>query len=296
MNFTVAPVVDELIELRGLRFHYRDWPAQLSSTDAPSSNDPSTDGKRAPDLVLLHGYTGHARSWDGFAQAMTDRYRVLALDQRGHGESAWAPADQYGVEDMANDLRAFVSALGLQRVTLLGLSMGGMVTMAYAGSRPPELAACVIVDIAPEVMAVGASAIQNRQQESDVFASREAAFAALRTTNARPPEAQQRHRSDYNLMRTDDGKWTYRYDRALRSPQTLRRRDVAAGWRDCANINVPTQLIRGDLSDILSAEVAQRMVATIPGAQFALVENSGHSVPLDAPDGFLKAARQFLRG
>jgi len=74
-------VADALIEIRGLRFHFRDWPSKR--TDAPA-------------LVLLHGFTGHARSWDPFAEAMTDRYRVLALDQRGHGETGWAQANQYG--------------------------------------------------------------------------------------------------------------------------------------------------------------------------------------------------------
>jgi len=75
-------VVDELIEMRGLRFHFRDWPSKRLN---------------APSLVLLHGFTGHARSWDTFAEAMTDRYRVLALDQRGHGETGWAAADRYGI-------------------------------------------------------------------------------------------------------------------------------------------------------------------------------------------------------
>src|SRR5437868_649595 len=84
-----VPVTDELIELRGLRFHYRDWRPKRAG---------------APTLVLLHGFTGHARSWDGFADAMTDRYRVLALDQRGHGETAWAPADRYGRTEMVDDL------------------------------------------------------------------------------------------------------------------------------------------------------------------------------------------------
>src|SRR5271170_3062169 len=108
-----APVTDELIELRGLRFHYRDWASRHTG---------------APDLVLLHGFTGHARSWDAFAEAMTDRYRVLALDQRGHGETGWAAADQYGVDDMIDDLESFVKAMKLQDFTLLGLSMGGLVT------------------------------------------------------------------------------------------------------------------------------------------------------------------------
>src|ERR1017187_3335920 len=122
MLHTTAPVADELIEMRGLRFHYRDWPAQHAG---------------APDLVLLHGFTGHARSWDAFAEAMTDRYRVLALDQRGHGESAWSPEARYGNDEMVEDLQAFVAALKLDASTLVGLSMGGMVAMHYAGQRPP---------------------------------------------------------------------------------------------------------------------------------------------------------------
>jgi pimeloyl-ACP methyl ester carboxylesterase len=282
MLHTSAPVADELIELRGLRFHYRDWASKRAG---------------APDLVLLHGFTGHARSWDAFAEAMSDRYRVLALDQRGHGESAWAPADKYGTDEMADDLAAFVAALGLKGFTLLGLSMGGMVTMAYAGRRPAELAACVIVDIAPEIVSSGLGRIRTSVESSDTFASRDAAFAAARAANPLPPEAHHRHRVDYSLMRTEDGRWTYRYDRALRAPGgAVRPRDPEGAWRACANISVPTLLIRGELSDILAPEIARRMLETIPVCQFAEVKGSGHSVPLDRPDGFLEAARGFLKG
>ncbi len=281
MPSPAPPVVDELIEMRGLRFHYRDWPSTRPG---------------APDLVLLHGYTGHARSWDVFAEAMRDRYRVLALDQRGHGETGWAPADDYGVDDMADDLTAFVGALGLRNFTLLGLSMGGMVAIEYAGRRPKELAALVIVDIGPEIVASGAQRIRTGVRASDIFATRDEAFAAARAINDRPPEGHHRHRVDYSLMRTEDGRWTYRYDRALRSSGALRTRDTETGWRSCGAIAVPALLVRGGLSDILSAEVAARMIETIPNAQFALVEESGHAVPLDAPDAFLAATREFLRG
>jgi pimeloyl-ACP methyl ester carboxylesterase len=281
MRHTDAPVVDELIELRGLRFHYRDWPSTREN---------------APDLVLLHGYTGHARSWDAFAEAMSDRYRVIALDQRGHGESGWAAADAYGIENMADDLTAFVAALGLQGFTLLGLSMGGMVAMEYAGRRPPELAAVVIVDIAPEMVSSGAGRIRDGAKASDIFASRDAAFAAARADNPRPPEAHHRHRVDHSLMRLADGTWTWRYDRALRSVSALRPRDAATAWRSCAAITVPALLIRGAESDLLSPETAARMVETIPGGLFAEVAGAGHSVPLDAPEGFLAAARDFLKG
>ena len=281
MLHTAAPVADELIEMRGLRFHYRDWPSPRAG---------------APDLVLLHGYTGHARSWDAFAEAMTDRYRVLALDQRGHGETGWAKPEAYGIEDMTADLTTFVWALGLNSFTLLGLSMGGMVAMDYAGGRPKALAALVIVDIGPEIVSSGAGRIASGQKAVDVFADRDEAFAAARAVNSLPPEAHHRHRVDTSLMRTEAGAWTFRYDRALRAPAALRLRPGETGWRSCAQIAVPTLLIRGDLSDILSPDVAARMIATIPGAQFALVENSGHAVPLDAPEGFLAAARAFLKG
>ncbi len=97
-------------------------------------------------------------------------------------------------------------------------------------------------------------------------------------------------------MRTDDGRWTYRYDRALRSPSTVRARDPDAGWRAVANISVPTLLIRGERSDVLSPELAQRMLEANANIQMTTVAGSGHSVPLDAPDGFLAACRAFLPG
>jgi pimeloyl-ACP methyl ester carboxylesterase len=275
-------VTDELIELRGLRFHYRDW-----AGPAPG----------APDLVLLHGFTGHARSWDAFAEGMSDRYRVLALDQRGHGESGWAEPDKYGAPEMVDDLAAFVKALGLKSFSLLGLSMGGNVAIHYGGRRTPELTRLVIVDIAPEIVSSGATRIQTGVRAGDVFDSREAAFASARAGNSVPPEAHHRHRVDHSLMRTEDGRWTYRYDRALRSPGgAVRIRDPEAGWRAVEAFAVPTLLIRGEHSDILSPELAQKMVALNKNVSLVTIPGSGHSVPLDRPDAFLAACREFLRG
>jgi esterase len=97
-------------------------------------------------------------------------------------------------------------------------------------------------------------------------------------------------------MRTEDGRWTYRYDRVLRSPGKLRLRDPETAWRSCANIEASTQIVRGELSDILSRQIAERMVRTIPDARLVTVANAGHSVPLDAPEGFLAAVREFLEG
>jgi pimeloyl-ACP methyl ester carboxylesterase len=276
----MAVVRDELIEMRGLRFYYRDW--------ASSRRD-------APTLLLLHGYTGHARSWDHFAAAMTDRYRVLALDQRGHGQTDWAPPDRYDTSEMITDVEAFVAALGLERFTLLGLSMGGLVSIGYAGKRPRQLAKLVIVDIAPEIDVAGLERIRAGVVRSDVFDSVDEAFARAREDNPIPPPEHQRYRVAYSLMRREDGKYTYRYDRALRDPNNPRQGIPAEeGWKMAANIDVPTLLVRGEVSDILSRATAAKMCKTIPDCRLVEIPGSSHPVPLDKPDEFLEAARTFL--
>ena len=271
---------DELIELRGLRFYYRDW----------ASAKPN-----AQTLLLLHGYTGHARSWDSFAEAMSSRYRVLALDQRGHGQTQWAPPTAYDTSEMVADVDAFVKALGLTNFALLGLSMGGLVSIGYAGKRPAGLAKLVIVDIAPEIDVEGLKRIQAGVVRSDVFDSIDEAYARARTDNPLPPDDQLRHRVQYSMMRRDDGKFTYRYDRALRDPANPRKGiPPEEGWRLVANIDVPTLLVRGEISDILSKPVAARMAKAIPNCRLVEVAGSGHPVPLDKPDAFLDAVATFL--
>ncbi|MDA0365662.1 MAG: alpha/beta hydrolase, partial [Chloroflexi bacterium] len=271
---------DRAITLNGLKFHYREWPSARTA---------------AQDLVLLHGFTGHTRSWDSFAQAMSANYRVLALDQRGHGETQWAAPDQYGVDFMVSDLEAFVAALGLDRFVLLGLSMGGRNAIHYAGARPVPLERLVIVDIGPETGATGSARIQASVQANDVFDSVESAIAQGRSANPNADEAEQVHRITHNLVQTADGKWTYRYDRALRGPGNPRPRPSAEeGWQLVRNISVPTLLVRGEVSDVLPREIADRMVEEIADCQFAEVAGSGHSIPLERPQGFLEAVRTFL--
>jgi pimeloyl-ACP methyl ester carboxylesterase len=276
----LTQVSDELIQLRGLRFHYREWPSATPNAQV---------------LVLLHGYTGHARSWDEFAAAMSTRFRVLALDQRGHGETQWAPATAYGTTEMVQDTQAFVQAMGLKDFLLLGLSMGGIVAIGYSGLAPPELERLVIVDIAPEIAASGLQRIQQNVARSDVFDSREAAFERARKDNPIPPQAHQRKRVYESLMRTDDGSWTYRYDPALRDTSNPRERTSAAdGWKLVENINVPTLLLRGELSNILDRDVAEKMVDTLQDGKLVEIEGSGHPVPLDKPDEFLQAVDAWL--
>src|SRR5438067_11391258 len=104
---SMRPVRDETLMLNGLRFHYRGW-----------------GSPEAPPLVLLHGFTGNARHWDTLARAMADRCRVLALDQRGHGETDWAPDGDYMADRVHEDFAAFVEAVELERFGNVGLWFG----------------------------------------------------------------------------------------------------------------------------------------------------------------------------
>lgn len=262
--------------MRGLRFHYREWP---------------NPGR--PPLVLLHGFTSHARSWDTFAAAAQPHFEVFALDQRGHGESDWA--DDYSADAMVEDVRAFIGALRLERFNLLGLSMGGRNAYLYAARYPQGLDRLVIVDIGPEIHGPGASRIQAGVRAPDTFATpEEAVERALRANpNADPAEA--RHRTLNNLLLLDDGTWTFRYDRSYRDgSRTISRPDTEASWRELERITAETLLVRGERSDVLAPDVAARMVATIPRCQFVEVPGAGHSIPLERPREFIAAVLPFL--
>ena len=136
-------------------FHYLDW----GQPDAPP-------------VLMLHGMAQSAHTWDFSALALGDRYRLLALDQRGHGDSDWAPDGDYSLDAHLGDIGAFVEAMGLRDLVMVGLSMGGRNAFSFAALRPEIVKALVIVDIAPVSGRSGASAIRNfieRVDELDTF-------------------------------------------------------------------------------------------------------------------------------
>jgi pimeloyl-ACP methyl ester carboxylesterase len=267
---------DKTVTLNGLDFHYLDW-----------------DNDGAQTLLLLHGYTSHAHTWDTFAAAVAGRFHVLALDQRGHGQTAWAK--DYAPERMIEDVDAFVTALGLRKFVLLGLSMGGRNAYGYAAAHPAEVARLVIVDIGPEIPASGSDRIRNGVLAGDVFDDPEQAYQQARAGNARAPGPELRHRVMHNLVQMPDGRWTFRYDKALRAPdRPLPRPSPETGWKQLSSIACPTLLVRGAESDVLAPATAARMVREMANCRLVEVPEAGHSVPLDNPPGFLAAVSSFL--
>ena len=270
---------DHTVNLHGQRFHYTEWGART-----------------APPIVLLHGVTGHARTWDDEARLLAERRRVLALDQRGHGDSDPAPDGDYGDDALLGDLDAFVHALGLGRVSLLALSLGGRVAINYAGRYPAQVERLVVVDIGPEIAPAGRARVGTLMATApERFASIEDVIIHMRANAPRYTDAMLRHRAQHAVRPLPGGGFTWKYDRALRDAIRQGRLRVPADlWPQWRAIACPTLLVRGAESDVLSDETAKRMIDALPAARLVVVPDAGHTVPGDQPAAFQALLREFL--
>ena len=125
----------------------------------------------------------------------------------------------------------------------------------------------------------------------------EEAFAAVRAANPFPPDDVLRARTFSGLMLREDGRWTFRYDKALRDPARFRMpANAAENWALLRGIATPTLLVRGAESDLLDPAVARRVALEMPDCTLVTVPAAGHPVPLDNPQGFLDAVKPWLLG
>jgi len=277
MPTTPAPQA-QYLDVGGLRLHYLDW------------GNPT-----AQPMVLLHGFTGHAHTWDTFAAAMCERFHVLALDQRGHGDSDWAKDGAYTVHDHAADLYAWHEQLGLGPVLLIGLSMGGRNAIAYTAQHPEKVKKLVIVDVGPDIDPRGAERVRRMAADApEEFRTPEEAVKYLKQTMTHPSEAALRHRVAHGLKQLPHGMYTWKYDKALREMRRQRISPQVDLWPAVRQITLPTLILRGADSDVFALETAQHMQACIPGSQFVEIPRAGHSIPADAPEAFEKAVREFV--
>jgi len=272
---------DQNVYANGLRLHYLDW-----------END------AAPPMLLLHGFSGHAHTWDTFARAMSDQFRVLALDQRGHGDSDWAKDGAYTVDDHAADISAFLDRLGLGPVVLIGLSMGKRNAIRYSARHPGKVEKLVIVDIGPDIAPQGAERVRRMAAEApEEFASLEEAVAYLRkyaTLTSPAAEAALRYRVEHGMKKLSTGRYAWKYDKFLRDQRRQGGAPLVDLWPAVRQIKAPTLIVRGSESDVFSPETAKRMHELIPGSRLVEIPGAGHSVPADAPEAFERAVRNFL--
>ena len=271
---------DKFVSANGLRFHYLDW------------GEPDN-----PPMLLLHGFAQTCHSWDFVALALCDRFHVMALDQRGHGDSDWAPDGDYSPEAQQGDIQAIVEALDLHGLVLMGLSMGGRNAFTYAANHPERVRALVIVDAAPENLRAGGENIRRFVEQEDELDSIEDFVERVRQYNPRRPVEQIRGSIAHNLKQLPNGKWTWKYDKVLRSPERRTNTDPTVTqrlWDYVESLRRPTLVVRGAQSDIVTLETAEAMHRRIPDGRLATVEKAGHLVMGDNPAGFERAVTEFL--
>lgn len=272
--------VERAVKVNGITLHYLDW--------GPAD---------APVVVFLHGITGHARAWDHVAERLVPGRRVLALDQRGHGDSDPAPDDDYRVATMADDVAAFAGTLGLPRFALVGHSMGGRIAIQYAAGHAARVERLVIIDIGPDIALAGLQRVRDMMSQApERIESEEWAFAYLRRASPLQDPDLLRHRIRHGLKPRPDGGLTWKYAKGLRDMMRQGRRDAIDLWEPLARIPCPTLIVRGAESDILSTEVAKKMTERLPNGRVLEIARAGHTVPTDRPDEFVSELRAFLEG
>jgi pimeloyl-ACP methyl ester carboxylesterase len=244
-----------------------------------------------PPVCFLHGGSAHAHWFDAVTPALADRFRLISLDQRGHGGSAWAQPPAYATEDFAADLERLMNALGLDRMTLVGHSMGGHNAMAFAAWHPERVAALTIVDARPAIPEERLGIMRQRGRRAlRLYPSAEAAVDSFRLL-PRETVADPRllaHLARAGIARRDGG-WTYRFD-----PAANHHRRPADLWPHLGRITAPTLLVRGELSPVLPREMAERLRAAIPGAALVEIPGAYHHLVLDQPAAFTSALSAVL--
>jgi non-heme chloroperoxidase len=279
---------------------------RLSGTPAPMHFWPGYGGIRiagdswgppnGPLVLLQHGGGQTRHAWKGAGRALgAAGYHAVAFDARGHGDTDWDPKGQYGQDAMVRDLQCVVAALGGRRPVLVGASMGGGTSLVAIGEGYVDAAALVLVDIAPHIEPEGVRNIHAfMAQKPEGFDSLEDAATAI--ANYQPQRERPRNLDGLgkNLRLGRDGRFHWHWDPAF----LVRSRDLDHRSRrleECARqLALPTLLVRGGLSDLLSEEGAQAFLRLCPRADYVSVTGAGHMVAGDRNDVFAKAAIEFL--
>lgn len=258
---------------------------------ADAWGDPS-----GPPVLLLHGGGQTRHAWGTTAEALASAgLRPVAVDARGHGDSAWSPDGEYTLDVFVDDLLALAEAF--DRVpAVVGASLGGSTGLLAAGGRGLDVPALVLVDIAPHIEPEGVRRIHAfMSAHPDGFASLDQAADAV----AAYLPHRRRPRSTRGLeknLRLVDGRYRWHWD-----PMFLERMFVErpAGRADeladaARALSMPTLLVRGKLSDLLSEEGARRFLELAPHARFVDVRGAAHMVAGDDNDRFSLAVVSFL--
>lgn len=275
-------VSDRFVKVDGLRIHYLDW-----------------GNPNGPALVMLHGLRSFAHAWDPVARSFADTYHILAVDQRGRGESDWSPTADYYADAYVSDLKHLVNELGLKSFILMGHSMGGSNTVIYASRHPDRVKAAIVVDFGPagSVPPPGRVRLARELQNTPLeFPTWEAARDFWHSERPNISEEALNIRLANTLKELSNGKVGWKYDiqgikKARENPRPAEHEDM---WAHVRNIRCPTLVLRGAVSDILSRETAIAMAAANRNIRWVEVPAASHYVYEDNLSFFNMEVAKFL--
>jgi len=268
--------VDRFITVNGLRLHYLDW---------------GNAGK--PPFILLHGISRTAHTFDHVARRYQKDFHVIAIDMRGHGDSAWDPNAQYLVEDYVKDLEGIVGQLQLENLVMMGNSAGGRVVQVMAGLHPDLVSRIVVEDVGPERPASIANGFAQRVQQERAddtsWALEDEVFAQTKKQNPGVSDQILRAYVKSAVKRRGDGRLVWKRD-----PQLSKGFVVTELWRYIDRIRCPTIYILGGKSAIVPVETQARLKKTIPGVEIVTVPDVGHYPDWEKPAETFAILDRFL--
>lgn len=250
-------------------------------------------GAGEPCAVLVHGGGQNAHTWDTVALALG--VPLVAPDLPGHGHSDWRDDATYEIEEMADDLATAVSRLAPSAGVVVGMSLGGLTSLALAARYPRLVRRLVLVDITPGVTAAKAKIVTDFINGPQTFPSFDDLLARTVAHHPTRSEASLRRGILHNARPLDDGSWQWRYDRrarqhdgAPRSPERL--------WDAVESLQCPVTLVRGSLSPVVDDADVAEMSRRNPSVRTVVVDGAGHSVQGDRPLELADIIRTDIEG
>lgn len=275
----------QTIEVNGLNLQYHEW----------------GESRTKHALILLHDYGSTSSVWQECAAELAREYRVIALDQRGHGGSQRATDHNYSRASQVEDIEAFVESLRLRTVTLIGHGMGGANALCFAAEQPEIVTALVVIEAAPDVLRSGVENLRRLFASADGFDSHDQAIETFSMFYPYATEEQLTRRVRSMVTATGEGSFAWDFDPIFRDA-TARPPEPDPGQRRMANlwdcverVQCPVMIVRGAETDMLTPEAIQRLHRRIPGSRVSLIEEAGHAVPSDQPAALGQHVREFLQ-
>ena len=250
-----------------------------------------------PLVMLLHGGGQTRHAWKGAGETLgASGYHAVAFDARGHGDSDWADQDAYGPDHMVDDLNCVAQALDAEHPILVGASMGGGVSLMAIGVDKVAAKALVLVDMAPKIEPDGSRRIQEfMNQAPDGFDTLEQVAEAIANYQPHRPRPRNLDGLAKNVRLAANGKYRWHWDPARRKSQGASNPAYRQRLHDYADtLTLPTLLVRGGLSDVLSEDGAQSFLRQCPHAEYVSVKDAAHMVAGDRNDIFAVSVIEFL--